>query len=123
MSDDRGPGESRSMGEALREARNVVVPCWWLAEGPQLPLARWQILYFDSPAAEGAVSPFLGFVNLQEDGDGFVRRQRMIGQAEGQPWPQFALAVQAVAAGQAIRFDARGRPSWEAGRSRRTKGA
>src|SRR5439155_14209403 len=52
----------------------------------------------------------VGFVNLQEDGDEFVRRQQLLGRDGDRLVPHLALALYARMRGQGVEPDAEGRP-------------
>jgi CHASE2 domain-containing sensor protein len=98
--------QADKLGQAIYDAENVVLakrfvqprrqnskPAVWL-----LPLTQWRY----KSLTERARPTNLGFVNLQDDTDAFVRRQQLL-PPEGD-W-QFALALLAVASGRDIRWD------------------
>ena len=63
-------GDARPMGEAVREAGNVVLPTALFEGRVELPLIQWQLKALDDRAA----ATDFGFVNLNEGGDQFVGR-------------------------------------------------
>lgn len=81
------PGDAESMGRAVGESGNVVLPLLLRPAGePLLPMYEWQ-----PPIPAGWTE--LGFVNLTIDPDTYTRRQRLRIQDGGRVWPGFALAM------------------------------
>ncbi len=83
-----GPGDAETMGRAVSQAGNVVLPMFLLPEQkPVLPMYEWQ-----------RVGPpewsDLGFVNLTVDTDTYVRRQLLRADGgQGCALPSFALSL------------------------------
>jgi class 3 adenylate cyclase/CHASE2 domain-containing sensor protein len=101
--DAGGPGDAEVLGRAIAEARNVVLAKWLVdAEGLDssetaqrrwlLPLPQWRLKNLAQPAPTD-----LGFINLTEDEDRFVRRQVLAVGTEEAPHYHFALALYALA--------------------------
>lgn len=90
------PGDADSMGRAVAQARNVVLPEWRLADGRWLtPLFQWRTKQQIAPEWND-----LGYVNLTVDGDTFIRRHILGARgADNAAHPSFALAVFSRAAG------------------------
>lgn len=81
------------MGEAVRDAGNVVLP--ELRDGKdrwQRPLLQWQLKALNPELGEPTD---LAFVNLTEDDDQFVRRQQLLSTDGKRASMHFALALQA----------------------------
>ena len=105
---DDGPGAAAPLGQAIADAGNVVLPEWYLhSENRWLkPLLQWRLKSINNPELTD-----LGFVNLDEDDDQFVRRQQLLsrrGSGEEEPdapVPHFALALFARAQGHKIQWD------------------
>jgi adenylate cyclase len=102
LSEAGAPGDARALGAAVLEAGNVVLPELRSGGRWHLPLPQWRLKAFLSPEP-GRTD--LGFVNLTEDADQFVRRQQLlVRDADG--WvPQFDLALYARSRGAAIAWD------------------
>jgi adenylate cyclase len=88
----RGRGGAAPLGEAIRDAGNVVLPEWHVGQHTERPLRQWQLKNLD-PETEATTD--FGFVNLTEDKDQFVRRQQLLipGRDPGTTLPHFALAL------------------------------
>jgi adenylate cyclase len=98
-----GEGNAWKLGQAVFRAGNVVLPVWALPEETLVPLKPWRLKADLAPDPEHRD---LGFVNLTEDPDQFVRRQRLAAAPdEGPPLPHFALALYARAQGQSFSWD------------------
>ena len=81
------PGDAESMGRAVGESGNVVLPVLLQPERePLVPMYEWQ------PPIPGGWTE-LGFVNLTIDPDTYTRRQLLRIRDGGQVWPGFALAM------------------------------
>ncbi|MBI1914997.1 MAG: adenylate/guanylate cyclase domain-containing protein [Planctomycetes bacterium] len=101
-----GEGDALTLGQAVVQTGNVTLPVWKLDQGWLRPVPDW-LLKAESPDAETAD---LGFVNFQEDGDQFLRRQLLLGKDGDRLLPQLALALYARSRGQDVEIDERGRP-------------
>jgi CHASE2 domain-containing sensor protein len=101
------PGDARPLGQAIRQAGNVVLPEWLVEDEWQKPLMQWQVKALDPQRGEPTD---FGFANLTEDGDQFVRRQQLLTREGDQAVPQFALALYARSQGEGLEWDERGRP-------------
>jgi adenylate cyclase len=95
-----GAGDAHTMGQAILEVGNVVLPEWHVEGQWQKPLLEWQFKSFSHPEPTD-----FGFVNFTEDGDQFIRRQQMVIRAGNEMVPQLSLAVLARAWGVAIRWN------------------
>src|SRR5207248_3020252 len=99
-------GDARPMGLAVAEAGNVVLAEWWDQEAKALllPLLQWRLKAETDPGPTD-----LGFVNLTEDDDQFVRRQTLLLRVRqddrDRAEPQFALALFAASRGEEISWD------------------
>src|SRR5262249_9725620 len=83
-------GDALTMGQAVVKAGNVTLPVWQLDQGWLRPVPQWLHKAEGDPEVAD-----LGFVNFQEDGDQFVRRQRLLGKDGDRLLPQMALALYA----------------------------
>lgn len=103
-----GLGEAARFGQAAADVRGVVLPRV-LTGGPAgLPLPQWRLAELrDALSPDPPAIPLhLGFVDLTEDGDQFVRRQALMAKdGSGAAGPHFALAVYARARGSEVQFD------------------
>jgi adenylate cyclase len=90
--------EADKLGQAIYDADNVVLAKWNTGDAWLLPLTQWRF----KSLTERARPTDLGFVNLQDDTDYFIRRQQLVS-PEGD-W-QFALALHAVASGCDLRWE------------------
>jgi class 3 adenylate cyclase/CHASE2 domain-containing sensor protein len=103
-------GDALVMGQAVVRAGNVTLPVWRLGEDWLQPVRPWRLKADNDPETAD-----LGFVNFQEDGDEFVRRQQLLGKlltADGERLlPQMALALYARLRGSDIEIDSDGRPA------------
>jgi adenylate cyclase len=86
-------GDATELGKAVREAGNVVLAQWRLPDGWRRPLPQWRLKNALNPQPTD-----LGFVNLTEDDDNFVRRQQLYVADDGREHMHFALALFARAA-------------------------
>jgi adenylate cyclase len=93
-------GDGWKMGQAVIRAGNVVLPQWLLPDGFQRPLPQWRLKADFNPEPTD-----LGFVDLSEDGDRFVRRQPLLVRRGSEAVPHFALALYARARGQPFAWD------------------
>jgi adenylate cyclase len=103
-------GDALKMGFAVEKAAIVTLPVWQVRKDEWLlPVTDWRLKAGNKPETAD-----LGFVNFQEDGDQFVRRQQMIGKFKVQDGeallPQMALALYARMGGHDIDTDEDGRP-------------
>lgn len=83
---ENATGDAAKLGRSIQQAGNVVLPAWKLESDWLLPLPQWRFKSFVDPEYADH-----GFVNLSEDEDKFVRRQRLV--AESVHFPAFALAL------------------------------
>lgn len=97
-----GLGDAAPLGQTIRDVGNVVLPRFQTDDAWRMPLFQWRLKHLDPHTRKNTD---LGFVNLTEDGDQFVRRQQLLVQDEASIAPSFALALHAVARGEAIRWD------------------
>jgi CHASE2 domain-containing sensor protein len=95
-----GPGDARPLGAAILDAGNVVLPQWRLEDRWERPLLQWRLKEWLKPELTD-----LGFINLTEDNDQFVRRQQLVIRDGNAMVPHFALALWARARGAAITWD------------------
>jgi CHASE2 domain-containing sensor protein len=86
-------GDALTMGQAIVQTGVVTLPVWRLSDDWLRPARQWRIKA-DSPNAETAD---LGFVNLQEDDNQFVRRQQLLARDGDRLLPQLALAPSSCA--------------------------
>jgi adenylate cyclase len=109
-------GDARELGAAILAAGNVVLPEWGIkddadpAPGTRYvrwirPLLQWQTKWLARPEPMD-----LGFINLTEDDDQFVRRQQLLvpekqGDQVIRLAPHFALSLFCRAQGQAFQWD------------------
>jgi adenylate cyclase len=93
-------GDAHTVGAAILEAGNVVLPQWRDEGRWQRPLYQWQLKSLVDPGPTD-----FAFVNFTEDGDEFVRRQQMVIRDSDTLVPQFALALFARARWAAITWD------------------
>jgi adenylate cyclase len=93
------------MGMAVRAAGNVTLPVWRLEDHWVRPVKPWLLKQDTKPETAD-----LGFVNLQEDDDQFVRREQLLGRDGDRLLPQMALALYARLRGADIDADDQGRP-------------
>jgi adenylate cyclase len=100
-------GDARPMGLAVREAGNVVLARWRLADGWQRPLLQWRALAL---SRDEPVSTDLAFVNMTEDVDQYVRRQQLLAREDDEELVHFSLAVYAVSQKAQIEWDGKGQP-------------
>ena len=99
-------GDPLKMGAAVVKVGIVTLPVWQVRQNEWiLPLSSWRLKAEFKPEAAD-----LGFVNLQEDGDQFVRRQQLLGKVKDRLLPQMALALYARMHGQDVDVDEGGRP-------------
>jgi adenylate cyclase len=96
-------GDATKMGLAIERSGKVVLPEWLIEGQTLLPLRQWQLKSLDTPDPDGTD---IAFVNLTEDGDQFVRRQRLAAADRQNSTIQFALALVAKATHQSISYDA-----------------
>lgn len=103
-----GKGYAADLGRAIREAENVVLPCWYDAEQAggagdhspwQFPLLQWRLKALDE---ETRADTDLAFVHLNEDGDHFVRRQQLLASEGGELRVQFGYALYSVSRGEGV---------------------
>ena len=102
-------GDTLTVGQAVVKTGVVTLPVWQVRKGEWLlPVANWQLKADNDPDTSD-----LGFVNLQEDGDQFVRRQQLLGKMKDRDGerllPQMALALYARMLSQDISSDEEGR--------------
>jgi adenylate cyclase len=110
ISQPGGRGDAAPMGKALELADNVVLPQWRLQGEWLRPIPQWRTRHNDPFAGKGAD---LGFINLTEDNDHFVRRQQLLAREGDEAAVQFALALYARARGlsiDSIQWEADGTP-------------
>lgn len=90
------PGDVTKLGQAILDAGNVVLPEWDLSGRRLRPVLQWQLKHLTDPGPSD-----IGFVNLTEDDDLFLRRQQLYARdpETGLGHPQFALALAALARG------------------------
>jgi adenylate cyclase len=94
------PGDVTKLGQAILEAGNVVLAQWKL-EGRWLrPLPQWRLKALTNPEPTD-----LGFVNLTEDDDQFLRRQQLYIRDGDQGHLSFALALFGRASGGEVQWD------------------
>jgi adenylate cyclase len=81
-----GVGDARTLGEAIRETDNVVLPEYYdkLHEKLRRPLVQWS-----ADAVLSKKGARFGFLNLTEDDDQFIRNQLLLAGSES----SFALAL------------------------------
>jgi adenylate cyclase len=100
-------GDAWKMMAAVNDTGKVVLS-EHLGNGTwERPLRQWQGKALDS---EQRALTDLAFVDLDEDGDQFVRRQQLLVKVDNAPTAQFALALYARSHGAAITWDEQGRP-------------
>ena len=100
-----GDGDAWAMGRAVLKCDNVVLPAVVVVDRVLRPPQAW----LPKPP-DGREPTELGFVNLTEDGDQFVRRQRLVLTTDdNKPLPHFALALYARARGQQFTWDEQSR--------------
>jgi CHASE2 domain-containing sensor protein len=97
-----GPGNARPMGEAIRDAGNVVLAQSRVGDHWERPLLQWRLKALDPKRAE---LTDLGFVNCTEDGDQVVRRQQLLVRDGNTAVPHFALALFARARAADFQWD------------------
>jgi adenylate cyclase len=112
LSQPDGEGSARGLGQAILEAGNVVLPEWAFSRAHaggtaierRRPLLQWRTKSLLRPEPTD-----LGFVNLTEDGDQFVRRQQlaMRYREENSPSDQVApsLALATVCRARGLNYD------------------
>ena len=100
-------GDAWKMGAAVVKTGIVTLPVWRVDREHWLrPVKQWR-----QKADHDPETADLGFVNLQEDGDQFVRRQQLLGKDDnGWLVPQMALALYARLRGQDLDANERGQP-------------
>jgi adenylate cyclase len=98
-------GDARALGNAILQAGNVVLPRWRSEGRWRQPLPQWRLKAFLSPDPNRTD---LGFVNLTEDADQFVRRQQLLVRDGEEAVPSFALALYARSRGTGFRWDEAG---------------
>ncbi len=108
------PGDARTMGKAVLDAGNVVLPQRRIENGWQRPLLQWQ-LQWQKKALDPTRSAFTdpAFTDLSEDGDQFIRRQHLLDdldKSNNSASPQFALALYARSRNAQITWDDADRP-------------
>jgi class 3 adenylate cyclase/CHASE2 domain-containing sensor protein len=101
------PGDARPMRDVMLEADNVVLPQQLIEDEWQRPLLQWQARALHP---EKRSFTDLGFVDLTEDGDQFIRRQQLLARREKEASAQFALALYARARKEEVTWDGQGRP-------------
>jgi adenylate cyclase len=79
---------AEKLGQAIADAGNVVLAEWQLQKGWLLPVAEWRFKSFAKPEPTD-----LGFVNVTEDDDQFVRRQQLYVTDGERTHRHFALAL------------------------------
>jgi adenylate cyclase len=103
VNDRSGRGEAWSLGEVVRKSGRVVLPVRGIEGGALLPLRQW----WQAKRLLHPEDTDFGFADLDEDGDQFVRRQRLLlgGEVEGRQVPQLALALYLKARGEPLTLD------------------
>jgi len=83
------PGDAEAMGLAVQQAGgDVVLADWQLDDGWLEPLQKWMFQHFLDPQLTD-----VGFVNLTDDADTFLRRQQLLVRQGAEPHLHFALAL------------------------------
>jgi len=97
------PGDATKLGQAIQQAGNVVLAEWKLGDRWLRPLPQWRWKHLLDPRPTD-----LGFVNLTEDADQFVRQQQLIIRDGEEFRLHFALALFAAARKAEATWDAGG---------------
>jgi adenylate cyclase len=98
-----GPGEAWGLGQLVVRSHKVVLPVRQGDDGPLLPLRQWRLK--EKLQDPNIQDTDLGFVDLNEDGDQIVRRQRLVMPAGNGKLPHFALKMFARSRGETIAWD------------------
>lgn len=93
-------GDANALGRAIRDAGNVVLAEWKIDGRWLRPLLQWRLKTLMQPEQTD-----LGFVNLTEDGDQFLRRQQLYMRDGDQAHMNFALALFARAKRAEVQWD------------------
>jgi CHASE2 domain-containing sensor protein len=98
IENEDGKGEAAPLGEVILDAGTVVLPELHVGDRWERPLRQWQARALHPELAQPTD---LGFVNLTEDDDQFVRRQQLLvaDRDRHTAVPHFALALCARARG------------------------
>jgi CHASE2 domain-containing sensor protein len=94
-----GAGDPSTLGRAVDQAENVVLPQYWVDGAWQRPPPQWLIKWRLKPEPTD-----LGFVNFTDD-RASVRRQQLLIRDGDEMVPQFALALYARAWGKTFDWD------------------
>jgi adenylate cyclase len=81
-------GDATRLGEAIKQAGNVVLPQWQVEGEWQRTIRPWRFKHDLDPAPWD-----IGFVNNTEDDDYFLRRQQLYVRDKDSALPHFALAM------------------------------
>lgn len=94
-------GDAWALGEVVTQSGRVVLPVRGTEAGPLLPVRQW---WLTKRLLRPERTDF-GFTDLDEDGDQFVRRQRLLIGEGDDPVPHFALALYARSRGEDVDRD------------------